>query len=136
MSEEVSKAAHTVFQLLNAARFEEVASLLNEDVVFSDELTGGWLIGRDAVAGWLYDLAGGPVTDVNCTFEELSSRWLVPGSLGLVVYEAVQEYRVWNKPRSERLVGLLLLQWKGKDWEIVAYQLAPWRRAEPARLHL
>ena len=135
MSEELSNAAHTMFQLMTAARFDEVAPLLNEDVVFADELTGGWLIGREAVTGWLYDLGGGPVTHVTNTIEQLTSRWLVPGILGLVVYQAVQEYRVWNEPRSERLVGFLLLQWKGEDWEIVAYQLAPWRPPDPLRLH-
>jgi hypothetical protein len=99
----------------------ELADRLARDVEMADELTGGWLRGREEVTAYLERL-GEVCDDVTSTFDALESRML-PGEIGLTTFSLRQEYLFEGRPKTSVLVGGALFDCSDAEPRLVLSQL-------------
>ncbi len=126
--EQMARQLKSLFEILDKENFEKVSTLLTNDVELADELTGGWLRGRDDVSIYLKRQKG-IVTNVQSILSSISTSELSTQSR-LSTFFVTQSYLLSGRPHEEEMVGVAIFDSVGeKDFLLRLLHLAPLRPA-------
>ena len=100
-------ALRQVLDVMETEDWDQLTSLLADDVELADELTATWLRGRDRVAAYLRAQTG-IVTNITNTASDISSRMI--GDRVLVTFSLRQRYLLEGVTRRERLTGCAIFE--------------------------
>ena len=117
----VVEALLDLFGLLDAEDWDALVAHLDDDVQLADELTGSWLRGREAVAGYLWAQRG-VVTLIRSRLDDVRVTPLSEAT-SLVTFHMRQSYRLVGQQRSEVLTGCVILRGQGADWSLLLFDL-------------
>ena len=100
-------ALRQVLDVMETEDWDQLTTLLADDVELADELTATWLRGRDRVAAYLRAQTG-IVTNITNTASDISSRMI--GDRVLVTFSLRQRYLLEGVTRRERLTGCAIFE--------------------------
>jgi transcriptional regulator with XRE-family HTH domain len=117
----IEDAVETLFDQLDAERWEALVDSLHPDVELADELTGEWLRGRERVAGYL-QAQRGILVAIRSRLRLVQARWLSP-DLGLATFVCEQRYRLGDVEHHESLTGATILEFAGDGTRLLLFHL-------------
>ena len=126
--EQMARQLKSLFETLDKENFEEVSRHLTNDVELADDLTGGWLRGRDDVSVYLKQQKG-VVTNVKSVLSSISTSKLSAQSR-LITFFVTQSYLLSGRPHEEEMLGVAIFDSVGEqDFLLRLLHLAPLRPA-------
>ena len=117
----IEDAVATLFEQLDAERWEALVETLHPEVELADELTGEWLRGRERVAGYL-QAQRGILVAIRSELRTVQARWLSP-ELGLATFVCEQRYRLGDVEHHENLTGATIMEFSGDDSRLLVFHL-------------
>ena len=116
-----ARALLHLFQLLDAEDWDQLIEHLDEEAQLADELTGSWLRGQDAVAGY-FRASRGVITGIHSPLDDVHFVKLGPG-LHSASFHMQQSYQLVGRQRRESLTGLVLLRTTPEGWRLLLFDL-------------
>jgi len=117
-----------LYRLVDAKDFRTLAASMAADVQGVDELSGGWLRGREALGGYFESL-GDTVQDVH---SELSDIHIVEvGEAALVTLIIDQTYVLDGAAQHVRAPTSILFVRDGTEWQIALFHSVPLAEEPP-----
>lgn len=114
-------AVSDLFAALDCENWDSLADHLDQDVELADELTGTWLRGHVAVAGYLRAQRG-VVTHIVSTPKDIVTRSLSVDTW-LITFNFDQRYCLGEREHFERLTGLCIVRVSQTRWQLLTYHL-------------
>jgi transcriptional regulator with XRE-family HTH domain len=99
---------------LDAERWDDAAAMLADDVELADELTSGWLRGRDRVAAYL-QAQRGVITNITSEAADVASRRLGDDET-MLTFGLRQTYDLDGETRHERLLCCAAFREEDGEW--------------------
>ena len=116
-----ARALVELFELLDAEDWDRLVEHLDPEVQLADELTGSWLRGRDAVAGYLRAQRG-VVTGIRSKIDDVHLAAITAGTY-LATFHMQQSYRLVGREHRETLTGCCMLRVDGTEWTLLLFDL-------------
>ena len=118
----LESAARQFTASLDALDVDALVSVLAEDVEGVEEISRQWLRGRDAVAGYMRELAT-QVSDIDTTLRDVNER--VWGDVGVVTCWLDQTYTFEGEVVRISAPTTLLFRSEAGQWKLVLFHSVP-----------
>jgi ketosteroid isomerase-like protein len=119
---ELEAAARQFTASLDALDVDAMVTVLADDVEGVEEISRQWLRGRDAVAGYMRELAT-QVSDVRSELRDLNER--VWGDVGVVTCWLDQTYTYAGQPVRISAPTTLVFRRDAGEWNLVLFHSVP-----------
>jgi ketosteroid isomerase-like protein len=107
---------------LDALDVDALVSVLADDVEGVEEISRQWLRGRDAVAGYMRELAT-QVSDIRTTLRDVNER--VWGDVGVITCWLDQTYTYQGDAVRISAPTTLLFRLDAREWKLVLFHSVP-----------
>ena len=118
----LESAARQFTASLDALDVDALVSVLADDVEGVEEISRQWLRGRDAVAGYMRELAT-QVSDIDTTLRDVNER--VWGDVGVVTCWLDQTYTFEGEVVRISAPTTLLFRSEAGQWKLVLFHSVP-----------
>jgi ketosteroid isomerase-like protein len=111
-----------VFELLDAMDTDAIAAMISDDAQGVDEISRGWMRGRDALEQYFAQLKG-MVDGVSSRVSDVHiSDW---GDVGVVTCVVDQTYTMGGQEQTIRAPSSLTFRREGDEWKIAVFHSVP-----------
>lgn len=114
--------ARRILERLDAMDFEGLRAMLTDDVQGVDEISRGWMRGRDALEAYFSQLEGA-VGDVHSELSDLNA--LAWGDVGLVTFVLDQTYTMDGEAQKLTAPTSIVFREEGDEWKVALIHTVP-----------
>lgn len=118
----LEQVTRRVLELLDAMDLDTIAEMATDDIQGVDELTGGWLRGRDVLDEYLAQLKD-TVSDVRSKISDLHT--IEVGDVGLVTYVLEQTYVMDGEQQTVSAPTSMVFRREAGSWKIALIHSGP-----------
>ncbi len=118
----LEQVTRRVLELLDAMDLDTIAEMATDDVQGVDELTHGWLRGRDVLDEYLAQLKD-TVSDVRSKISDLHT--IEVGDVGLVTYVLEQTYVMDGEQQTVSAPTSMVFRREDGSWKIALIHSGP-----------
>ncbi|MFI0433045.1 MAG: YybH family protein [Candidatus Nanopelagicales bacterium] len=122
MDSEAQQAIRQVLEGIDSGDATRVIDAYTEDAVGIDEVSRGWLRGRDQIASYTTALLG---QLQSCSSELLDVHESVTGDIALVTAILRQEYTLGGEAQSVQMPATFVLRRDGGRWRVLLFHALP-----------
>ena len=122
MAGELTAVVQDMFDALDRLDADEMSTHLASDVQGIDEISKGWMRGRDKLAEYLRGLVA-QVSDVRSELKDVHE--VVWGDAGVLTFWLEQDYTLQGERHHISAPSTTVLRREGGQWKIVLFHSAP-----------
>jgi uncharacterized protein (TIGR02246 family) len=122
MGDEAQQVIRQVLAGIDAGDARQIMEGYAEDAMGVDEVSRGWLRGRDQIAAYTTSL----LADVSsCTSDLSEVHETVIGDVAVVTGILRQDYSLRGEPQSVRMPATFVLRRDGGQWRVLLFHALP-----------